>query len=355
MEAPAPLFIVGTGRCGSTMLSEFLREHDGVLSLSEFFCFTTDLGGRLAQSFPTGQIDAAQFWRVVADAPPKLSTMLRHDVAMPEVLYRPTQASRFRAEAGVPAVRQTTLPHLTSDAESLFLEVEEFAATLPTAPIASHYARLFAWLTARFGKRMWVERSGASLHVVRRLVETFPGARFLHLVRDGRSCALSMSRHYGFRMALIAMQLTEILGADPFESGDRRWLADIPDDLISFLPETFDGKAFRRHEIPVDVCGHFWSGEIIDGLRTLASLPSDRVLTMRYEDFVTAPEASLSRFAAFLGPDYVDDRWVQRMAKRVRGSATCASTLAPRDRRELSDACAPGFAALGRLYADARG
>ena len=355
MDAPAPFFIVGTGRCGSTMLSEFLREHDGVLSLSEFFCFTTDLGGRLAQSFAAAYIDAAQFWRTVADAPPKLSTMLRHDVAMPEVLYRPTPASRFSAEAGVPALMQTTLPHLTADAESLLLEVEDFAATLPTAPIADHYTRLFAWLTARFGKRMWVERSGGSLHVVRRLVDTFPGARFLHLVRDGRACALSMSRHYGFRMALIAMQLTEILGVDPFESGDRRWLADVPDDLIPFLPEAFDGEAFRRHEIPVGVCGHFWSGEIIDGVSALASLPGDRLLTMRYEDFVTAPEDSLSRFAAFLGPDYVDKKWIQRMARRVRGSATCASTLTARDRRELDDACAPGFAALGDLYAEVRG
>ena len=31
-----PTFIVGTGRCGSTMLSNMLREHPKVLSLSEF-------------------------------------------------------------------------------------------------------------------------------------------------------------------------------------------------------------------------------------------------------------------------------------------------------------------------------
>ena len=31
-----PTFVVGTGRCGSTMLSNMLREHPKVLSLSEF-------------------------------------------------------------------------------------------------------------------------------------------------------------------------------------------------------------------------------------------------------------------------------------------------------------------------------
>jgi hypothetical protein len=159
-----------------------------------------------------------------------------------------------------------------------------------------------------------------------------------------------MSRHYGFRMAIIAMQLTEILGVDPFQSGDRKWVADIPDELMPFLPETFDGEAFKRYEIPAAVCGHYWSGEIIDGVRELASLPSERVLTMRYEDFVDVPEVAIAKFAAFLGPDFVDDAWVRRMAGRVRASATSPGTLRVRDRHALSDACRPGFAALGDLY-----
>jgi len=332
------------------MLSDLLREHDRVLSLSEFFCFTTDFGGRIAQAFAPEPVDAAQLWRLLAGAHPKQSTMLRHGVGIPEMLYRPGPSTRFSAEAGVPALMQTTLPHLTPDAEALFSEVEAFVAGLPPAPMADHYARLFAWLTARFGKRIWVERSGGSLRVVRRLVQAFPGARFVHLVRDGRACAQSMSRHYGFRMALTAMLLTEILGVDPYESSDRAFIGDVPDDLVPFLPEAFDGVAFRRWETALPLCGHYWSGEITAGVHELASLPGDRVLTMRYEDFLADPERSLSRLAAFLGPENVDDLWVRAAAPKVWTAAAKPSSLGAAEQRALDDACRPGFAALADFY-----
>lgn len=340
------------------MLSDLLRQHDRVLSLSEFFCFTTDFGGRIAQAFAPELVDAAQLWRHLAGAHPKQSTMVRHGVGIPEMLYRPGPSTRFSAETGVPALMQTTLPHLTPDApdaEALFSEVEHFVAGLPPAPMADHYARLFAWLTARFGKRIWVERSGGSLRVVRRLVQAFPGARFVHIVRDGRACARSMSRHYGFRMALTAMQLTEILGVDPFESTDRTFIGDVPDDLVPFLPEAFDAEAFRRWETPLPLCGHYWSGEITAGVRELASLPSDRVLTMRYEDFIADPERSLSRLAAFLGPEYVDDAWARAAAPKIRPSATKPESLGAPEQRAVDDACRPGFAALADHYPEHAG
>jgi putative sulfotransferase len=240
----APTFIVGTGRCGSTMLSDVLARHPDILSVSEFFTLVTDLGGRIEATFPDGDIDARAVHAIVCGAHPKQSLMHRHDVAMSEVLYRP--GARFGAD--VPAILQTTLPHLSAEPEALFDEVSAFILAQPPAPIGQHYTRLFTWLAARLGKQRWVERSGGSLRIVRRLLDAFPDARFVHIVRDGRTTAMSMSKHHGFRMALVALQLTEILGCDPFESADRSWLADVPDELVPFLPEAFDAEAFRRYE-----------------------------------------------------------------------------------------------------------
>lgn len=348
-----PVFVVGTGRCGSTMVSELLAAHPDVLSVSEFFSFVTDLGGRISPAFPVGVVDAAAFWSLLGEPLPKQSLLLRHGVAMDEVLYRPGPGRRFTAEAGVPPVLQTMLPDLApEDPDALHDEVRAFVLAQPRGPAARHYRRLFDWLALRAGRRTWVERSGGSLRIVRRLTAAFPDARFVHLVRDGRGCALSMRRHFGFRMALVAMQMTEILGVDPYESPDRTWVGDLPDELVPFLPEHFDPVAFRAWTPAVALAGHYWSGEIRAGLRELAELPAGRVLTLRYEDFLDAPEATTGRLGAFVA-GAEDPAWARRVAATVRRSPPAWAALDPAGRRALEDACRPGFAALGGLYPDA--
>lgn len=340
----APTFIVGTGRCGSTMLSDVLRRHPDILSVSEFFTLVTDLGGRITETFPTGDVDGRAVHAIVAGAHPKQTLMHRHDIAMSEVLYRPTRGPE------VPAILQTTLPHLTDAPDAVLDALVPYLTGLPPAPIGVQYARVFDWLAAHFGKRRWVERSGGSLRIVRRLVDAFPGARFVHIVRDGRTTAMSMSKHHGFRMALVALQLTEILGCDPFESPDRTCVGDVPDELAPFLPEAFDAAAFRAYDTPLPLCGHYWSGEIIEGLRALAEVPASRVLTLRYEDFLATPKTAISRLVGFLD-GMQDAAWIDAAAGLVRGARANVDDLPRAERYALEDACAPGFAALGGLYA----
>lgn len=351
MPTHPPLFVVGTGRCGSTMLSELVREHPQLASLSEVFSLITDLGGRIAECFPAGLVDAAAMWRILGDAPPKLAAMLRHDVAMDEVLFVPSASSRHSVASGVPALLQAALPHLSDAPEAVFDELERFVATLPPAPVGEQYRRVFGWLARRHGRAHWLERSGGSLRIVQRLHAAFPDARFVHLVRDGRNCAVSMSRHLGFRMALIAMQLTEILGVDPWESPDREHENDLPDELVPFLPEHFDRAAFLAYETPLPLCGHYWAGEVMEGLRDLALLAPTQVLTLRYEDFGSSPRTTMQRLFEFLDVD-VDAAWLDRMSTRIRPARSNWSSLPSRDRGALEDACRPGFVALGRLYED---
>jgi putative sulfotransferase len=191
-----------------------------------------------------------RFWEIIGTPYRKQNLMLRQGVAMKEVLYPCAPTSRFNAQKGVPAILQTTLPHLTQDHDRLFDEIRRFVLSRESVHIEEHYSGLFTWLQERFQRRVWVERSGSSLRIVGRLSHLFPEARFVHIVRDGRDCGLSMSRHLGFRMVLLAFLLTEILGCDPFENTDRSGTKDLPDDLYPLLPEHFDPQAFLEYEPP---------------------------------------------------------------------------------------------------------
>ena len=342
-----PVFIVGTGRCGSTLLSEFLAAHPAILSLSELLVFLTDLGGRIDAAFPEGLVDGEAAWRLLAGVYPRQTLMLRHDVMMDEALYRPGPGRRFDRTSGVPAVAATTLPHLGGDPDEWFDRLESMARGLPPAPWGETFSALFGRLCEARGARIWVERSGGSLRVVERLLRHFPGARFVHIVRDGRDTAVSMSRHRGFRLALAAAQITEILGVDPYESSDRTWEADLPDDLVPYLPERFDAARFRDEVTPLPLCGMYWSGEILAGVGALASLPSERLLTLRYEAILEDPRAEVGRLFRFLlGEDVEPD--LDAAAARVRRPRSDWRTLPEREREELESACAPGMAALKR-------
>ena len=346
-NSSTPVFIVGTGRCGSTMLSTMLRDHPAILSLSEFFTFVTDLGTRIPQAFPEGLVNGEQFWHILSACYPKQNTMLQHGVAMDEVLYPYTSLSaRYNAQTGVPALLQTTLPHLTPDHDCLFDDVQVFVSTFPPAPVQVQYQRLFSWLQQRFNRQCWVERSGSSLRVVARLHQHFPNARFVHIVRNGQDCALSMSRHYGFRMVLIAFYLLEVLDCDPFEDNDRTGVEDLPDDLYSFLPEHFDAEAFRSYEIAPSLYGHYWSGELQQGLATLAQIPAESVLTLHFEDFFNDAEGSLRELISFINPAYIDESWLQHAASLVRPIRSAWQTLPPLEQKQLERACQIGFDAL---------
>jgi putative sulfotransferase len=170
-----PTFVVGTGRCGSTMLSSMLREHPKVLSLSEFFAWLVDSGGRLTQTFAPGPVDGQGFWDIVAAINPVTGFGYRHRVPCDEQLYPyESPGARFSSETGVPAILITTLPHLTDDPDGLFAALEGEVRTWPSATTREHYEHLFRWLAERFGKRLWIERSGAAMHMLGRIERHSP-------------------------------------------------------------------------------------------------------------------------------------------------------------------------------------
>ena len=332
-------FIVGTGRCGSTMLSDALRLHPEVLSLSEFFAGLSPFG------FPTAPLDGAEFWRILATPRPKPNTMIQRGAPVPEFLY--PADGRFRP-GEIPAISFVTLPHLSAEPDLLY---DELADTVPRWPLdepAAQYRRLFRWLMERLDKRIVVERSGGSLPFVQQRRALVPDARFLHLHRNGPDAAMSMSRHASFRLAMVLSDIIELTGADPYHVPFDQYADRLPTDLRPFLPDQLQVQALWERDIPLAKFGQLWSRQIIYGVAKLNRLPTASRRSMSYEEILAEPVPRLTELAEFIGAS-VDDSWLKRAAAaidptRPRGARAISET----DLAVLEQACGPGNRALRR-------
>ena len=328
-----PVFIVSTGRCGSTALSSILREHPGVLSVSEFFSVL------FPDPFPEGLLDADEIVKVLTKPRPHVTALLRLRSEPPEVLYPVDGNHRFTRKSGVPPVALTTLPHLTDDPDPLLDEVTEFLRGQPTQTAGAHYQDLFDWLCARFDRRVPVERSGASIILVRHLQAHFPNARFIHLYRDGRRVAASMSRHISYRL------------------------------LTAYLPKFLESQASGEPasaDMPIWRYGEVWASMVEDGLDALAALDPQRVLSLEFDEVCAAPSPGVAesprvrrRRAQAHRHEHVDltwhrlprARWRRRLAahdprrrmvparRRVRPGDGEARPCVTRRRRRPHDRC----------------
>ncbi|MFF1476744.1 sulfotransferase [Streptomyces sp. NPDC058301] len=225
-------FVVGTGRSGSTALSTIVHAHPDVLSLNEL------LSSVQSRGFPEGPLDGREFWRLLAEPNPQFEQMIRNGVPMPEFLYT-RRPGRFATETtGIPALSLMVLPHLTDQPDTLFDELERQVRGWPRRSAADHYAALFSLLGRRAGRTAVVERSGYSLHRVPLLRKVFPHGRFVHLFRDGPDCALSMSRHTGYRLIFLLREILARSGAERIEDLTEEQIRALPPTLSPLLTDT---------------------------------------------------------------------------------------------------------------------
>ncbi|GAA1984028.1 sulfotransferase [Amycolatopsis minnesotensis] len=329
-------FVVGTGRCGSTALSRVLNLHPEVLSVNEL------LSSLAPGTFPDGELTGAGFWKLLAEPNPIIDAMLRDGTPVPELLYR---RGRFAPGAGVPVISAMVLPHLTDDPDGLFDELADVVPSWPSRPISAHYEGLFAWLCDRFGRRVAIERSGFSLQWITTLVERFPAAKLVHMVRDGPDCALSMSRHPGFRLVVLENRIKELTGVATMPELTAADIASLPPGLAKVPSASFD-PAVLAQPLPLAEFGDLWSRLVTDGVRDLAPVPAPNRLTLSFEDLIGDPRTELTRFAGFAGVDPIGSWLDAGRALLDRGRLGGARSLPPDELAELRERCAPGARAL---------
>jgi hypothetical protein len=330
-------FVVSTGRCGSTLLSQLLHAHPDVLSVSELFGLVS------IKDQLSGHMDGRGFWRQIADPVPFIDAMVRDGLTLPEFLY-PYTTGRFVPETGVPFISHMTLPPLSDDPDGVYDWLATIVPRWPDRPVADHYRHLFSLLSGRFGGAVTVERTGGSIRAVAHLRRAFPEAVFIYLSRDGMDSALSMSKHAGARLPVLAERAAARARAAQRPPVDRT-----PRPGTRF--PTLDAKLIMECDIPLAWFGDFWSTMTLNGATELAEMPTERWTAIRYEQLVLDPATSLLRLARFLdvsaSPEWLS--WATKQVKPDRIGPSAA--LSSKELAELRAACSPGYAADEALHA----
>jgi len=118
----------------------------------------------------------------------------------------------------------------------------------------------FRYFALREGKSRWCEKTPQHLQHLQAISELFPGARFIHIIRDGRDCAASLERRF------------------------KR------------LPEH---SIFR------------WKNAVRDGRRQGAKL-GERYMEVRYEEVTADPEPRMKEISEFIGLNFHEDVLLSR-------------------------------------------
>jgi len=340
MAANPPVFIVGTGRCGSTLMSNLVNLHPDILSLSEVFVsFATE-------GLVHRKMSGDRFWKLLTDASPVLRAAINPTRSPVEFTYNFNEDSPWTMQ-DLPACLYMTLPHLSENPDALYRELEPVIKARPTATMGEQYQFWFDWLTKRQNKSMWIERSGNSITMVKALHRLYPDAKFVHIHRDGREVAMSIRDFMPLRVFFHSWIRLRRVGIDLLKTPFRYSDSVMVNTFAPVISELMPVEYFLETEPKPEEAGAFWSAMISQGLEDLADVPAENIHTMSYSDLVEHPRETIEGFQKFAAPDLANEEWLGAAAKLPRKATPKWQSLPADEISRLEQACAPAMKALG--------
>ncbi|MEM7349850.1 MAG: sulfotransferase [Acidobacteriota bacterium] len=311
MSAQIPIFVVSSGRAGSTLLAKMIHRHPQLLCVSDIF----EPVGEIPYFDRQKRVDGKAFFDILSAPSFKQRIKFWRDRPTTELLFLPED------DEMVSLLLSYTLPFLAGkDPMPLYDELKEATESLESDSMPNHLIRCFDWLRDRFQKELWVERTGGSLPHMRQIIETWPNAKIVHNFRDTRETAISMMTGSFFRLYLE-------LAKDP-QLGE--WDAD-------YMP-------------PLEEMGAMLNQWIVDAVAALEQVPAERQINLSFESLVDDTVETLLGFSRFVfdrEPTAEDIAWAEQERTVIRKPSLKFSQLDREQQEKLEAACAEGMEALG--------
>ena len=210
-----PFFIVGADRSGTTMLRLMLNEHSDVHVPRETW-FLTNLMDALPLNTPLDESQLGVAYKIITE----------HE-------------------------RWCDLEIGNSQLKLLLEQIEE-------PDLSDLVCAIYKILLLRTGKSRWGDKTPDYVKEINRLNQLFPGAQFIHVIRDGRDVCLSLLK--------------------------KRWRGTV-----------------------VPTIARYWSDCVSAGIAAGRNLPCNQYLEIFYEDLTTETEITLRKICDFLDIDFQEN------------------------------------------------
>jgi hypothetical protein len=223
-EINRPIFIVGAPRSGTTLFQYMLKSHPNI-------------------SLPTGE---SHFF-----IPLYKNASLYGDLNLVENIKKVLSAM-YKQSADF---LDTDLHGIKFDIDQLALAFQKEGRNTITSIIAG----LFEKNALGEGKQRWGDKTPYYVLHMQTLLKMFPGAQFIHIIRDGRDCALSILE--------------------------------------------------RKHDFGVYnlfFAAKYWEMYVEIGRKIGSELPKDVYFEVKYEDLLSNPESIMRNVCNFLNEPYSD-------------------------------------------------
>ncbi|HVT07261.1 MAG TPA: sulfotransferase [Polyangia bacterium] len=173
--------------------------------------------------------------------------------------------------------------------------VDEIVARAAEPTFVAIYRAMFQRYAEHVGKPRWGEKTPHNLYFVADIAADFPGARFVHLIRDGRDVAVEQLRSaFGPRNVYAAASL--------------------------------------------------WKQSMAAGAAARTRVPPEQWLDVRYEALVAEPERELRRVLAFLGETF------DPAVLRHQDSTIARQRAETRDHRPLGEPVTRAYVGIHRRH-----
>jgi len=186
---------------------------------------------------------------------------------------------------------------------------------MATPAVRNYVRRAFDRMARRIDAEVLVEKTCANSLRVGFVDRIIPDARYIHIRRAGADAAASARKRWnaGMDVGYLLRKARFVPASDlPYYASRFAWSRLYRllsrEQRLAFWGPALDNmdELLAAHKL-VEVCAHQWARCVSRAEADLAAIPSDRVLRLRYEEFVADPRSGLERILAFLGVEAAAD------------------------------------------------